>query len=89
MCVSTWGGTGLLGYLKAKRAWGLCRGLVEDSGESPGPAREAGQGCRAGHRAGAHLADVVEVSVWHLLLRSQLLHLVEQHVHLKLGAQVL
>ena len=38
---------------------------------------------------GAHLADVVEVSVWNLLLGGQLLHLVEQHVHLELGAQVL
>lgn len=36
-----------------------------------------------------HLPDVVEVTVGHLLLGCQLLHLVEQHVHLELGAQVL
>lgn len=36
-----------------------------------------------------YLADVVEVSVGHLLLGCQLLHLVQQDVHLELGAQVL
>lgn len=36
-----------------------------------------------------HLADVVEVPVRNLLLGSQLLHLVQQDVHLELGAQVL
>lgn len=40
-------------------------------------------------RAEAHLTDIVEVPVWHFLLSSQLLHLIEQNVHLELGAQVL
>lgn len=54
----------------------------------PGLLEEAGQRCRAG-QVRTHLADVVEISVWHLLLGGQLFHLIEQHVHLELGAQVL
>lgn len=54
----------------------------------PGLLGEAGQRCRVG-RVQTHLADVVEISVWHLLLGSQLFHLIEQHMHLELGAQVL
>lgn len=38
---------------------------------------------------GAYLADVVEVSMRDFLLCCQLLHLIEQDVHLELGAQVL
>lgn len=53
------------------------------------PEGEAGQGCWVSCTGKAHLADVVEISVWHLLLRGQLLHFVKQHVHLELGAQVL
>ena len=44
---------------------------------------------RRGSRGLAHLADVVEVSVRDFLLFRQLLHLVQQDVHLELGAQVL
>lgn len=36
-----------------------------------------------------HLTDVVEVSMRDFFLRRQLFHLVEQDVHLELGAEVL
>lgn len=36
-----------------------------------------------------YLPDIVEVTVWHPFLGCQLLHLVEQDMHLELGAQVL
>lgn len=43
--------------------------------------REAGQRCtvrtQRGPQVKTHLADVVEVSVWHFLLSSQFLHLIK------------
>ncbi len=36
-----------------------------------------------------HLTDVVEVSMWDFFLRRQLFHLIQQDVHLKLGAKIL
>lgn len=36
-----------------------------------------------------YLTDVIEVPVWDFLLRCQLFHLVQQDVHLELGAQIL
>lgn len=78
MCVSTWDGTGAAGSTVAG-GWG---GNVEDLGSGmgdasatwvlrggPGLREEAGQRCRAGQEQ-THLADVVEISVWHLLLGS-------------------
>lgn len=58
-------------------------------GGGPAPGGRAGGGAGPGRGARANLADIVEISVWHLLLGGQLLHLIEQHVHLELGAQVL
>lgn len=37
-------------------------------------------------KAQEDLADVVKVSVWDFLLRRQLFHLIQQDVHLELGA---
>lgn len=80
MCVSTCGGTGAAGSSKAGRmeaspAWCWAGGKMAEAQARP-------QGT-------THLSDVVEIPVRHLLLGGQLLHLVEQHVHLELGAQVL
>lgn len=36
-----------------------------------------------------HLTDIVKVSMWDFLLRSQLFHFIQQDVHLELGAKVL
>lgn len=36
-----------------------------------------------------HLTDIVEVSMWDFLLRCQLFHLIQQDVHLELGAKIL
>lgn len=36
-----------------------------------------------------HLTDIVEVPMWDLLLRCQLFHLIQQDVHLELGAKIL
>lgn len=43
----------------------------------------------SGSSSQVHLTDVVEVSMRDLLLRRQLFHLIEQDVHLELGAEVL
>lgn len=45
--------------------------------------------CSSGAVLSANLPNVVEVSVGDLLLSGQLLHLVQEDVHLELGAQVL
>lgn len=89
MCVSTWGRTRAAGSGEAGGSEG-----VGSRRERPlpdllvlGPGR-LGRGAGAA-RGPTHLPDVVEIAVRHLLLGSQLLHLVEQHVHLELGAQVL
>lgn len=39
--------------------------------------------------SGVHLTDIVEVSMWHFLLSCQFFHLIQQYMHLELGAQVL
>lgn len=36
-----------------------------------------------------HLTDIVKVSMWDLLLCCQLFHLIQQDVHLELGAKIL
>lgn len=36
-----------------------------------------------------HLTDIVEVSMWDFLLCGQLFHLIQQDVHLELGAEIL
>lgn len=36
-----------------------------------------------------HLTDIVKVSMWDFLLCCQLFHLIQQDVHLKLGAEIL
>lgn len=36
-----------------------------------------------------HLTDIVKVSMWDFFLRCQLFHLIQQDVHLKLGAKIL
>ena len=84
--MSTCDGTGTAG------AWAVGWGRTLQTGcwgDGQAVEGEAGQGCWVSWVGRAHLADVVEISVWHLLLRGQLLHFVEQHVHLELGAQVL
>lgn len=43
----------------------------------------------SGSGSQVHLTDVVEVSMRDFFLRCQLFHLIEQDVHLELGAEVL
>lgn len=43
----------------------------------------------SGSGSQVHLTDVVEVSMRDFLLRCQFFHLIEQDVHLELGAEVL
>lgn len=43
----------------------------------------------SGSGSQVHLTDVVEVSMRDFFLRRQLFHLIEQDVHLELGAEVL
>lgn len=86
MCVSTCDGTGTAGAWTVGWEETLQTGCWGGGQAVEG---EAGHGCWVSQVGRAHLADVVEISVWHLLLCSQLLHFVEKHVHLELGAQVL
>lgn len=44
---------------------------------------------RGGNSSGVHLTDIVKVSMRDFFLCRQLLHLVQQDVHLELGAQIL
>lgn len=93
MCVSTWGETGLLsppGWEGGAPGRWAGSGLSKlGAGWGPRPPGAGWPEVQGQPRVRTHLADVVEISVWHLLLGGQLLHLVEQHVHLELGAQVL
>ena len=43
----------------------------------------------SGNSCQIHLTDIVKVTVWDFLLRCQLFHLIEQDVHLELGAEIL
>lgn len=43
----------------------------------------------SGNSCQIHLTDIVKVSVWDFLLCCQLFHLIEQDVHLELGAEIL
>lgn len=43
----------------------------------------------SGNSSQIHLTDIVKVSVWDFLLRCQLFHLIQQDVHLELGAEIL
>lgn len=44
---------------------------------------------RSRNSSQVHLTDIVEVSMWDFLLCCQLFHLIQQDVHLELGAKIL